>query len=138
MLKVVLEEGIQKPTKTHKDDAGYDFYSPESFVIKAGRAVVVDLGVHMGIPSGYVGFIKSRSSMNIKKGVLCDAGVIDAGFTGPIKIKLYNHSSRDVLIEKGDRIAQIVIFPIFNEEIEVVNELPKSERGDNGYGSSGR
>ena len=91
----------------------------------------------MEIPSGFVGFIKSKSGMNIKHSIQSE-GVIDSGYTGSINVKLFNHGSRDVRIEKGQKIAQIVLLPIVTPDLELADSLRETERGDSGFGSTGK
>ena len=95
-----------------------------------------DTGVHVAIPEGYVGFLKSKSGLNINSG-LQSAGVIDSGYTGSIRVKLYNHGHEMIQIVRGQKISQLVILPIETPEVELVNELEETERGNNGFGSSG-
>jgi dUTP pyrophosphatase len=136
-LKVVLEEGAFLPKRAHDLDAGYDLYSREDGRIFPDARAVFDTGVHMAIPEGYEGHIRSRSSMMVKKGCITD-GTIDSGYTGSIGVILFNLSGKLVEIKKGEKIAQIVIEPIFTPELEVVEELEATDRGTNGFGSSGR
>ena len=135
-LKVVLDEGAICPSVAHEHDAGYDLYSREDAVIYPNTRRIFDLGVHMAIPVGYEGHIRSRSGMMVKKGCLTD-GTIDSGFRGSIGVILFNLSEKLVEIKKGDRIAQIVIEPVITPKLEVVDALDKTERGENGFGSSG-
>lgn len=151
-MKVMLDEGAYLPTKAHEDDAGWDLYSREDgdVTIPGEGSYVFDTGVHVEIPSGYVGMIKSRSGLNIKHGIQAE-GVVDAGFLGSIKVKLYNVGKRDVCydyccafealpytVHPGDRIAQLVVMPIATFGLEPVDFLEATERGSNGFGSSGR
>lgn len=98
---------------------------------------VIDTGVHVAIPAGYVGFLKSKSGLNIVRGLTSD-GTIDAGYTGSIRVKLYNHTGQWAKFDRGDKISQLVILPIITPEVEVVGELPETERGADGFGSTGR
>jgi dUTP pyrophosphatase len=91
----------------------------------------------MEIPEGYVGFLKSKSGLNVKHGIT-STGVVDAKYTGSIVVKLYNHSDEDYWIDRGDKITQIVFLPILTPEIEVVDHLEDTERGSGGFGSTGR
>lgn len=148
-LKVVLDEGAIMPTKAHSSDAGFDLYSREDKVIPTcihsldtGFSVehysaTFDTGVHIEIPEGYVGFLKSKSGLNVKHNLTSD-GVIDAGYTGSIVAKLYNHGNHDYQVKKGDKITQLVILPIPEVSLVQVDSLEESERGDKGFGSSGR
>lgn len=137
IMKVVLDKGAYMPVRAHKDDAGLDLRSPDTFIVKAGKSLKIDSGVHVEIPAGYVGFLKAKSGLNVKYGITC-TGVIDAGYTGPIVVKLYNNGSDDVLFERGDKITQLVILPIVCPDLVQVDRLEDTERGDAGFGSTGR
>ena len=136
-IEVKLEPGAKLPTKAHEWDAGFDLYTPRSIYLAPNRAAAIDTGVHMCIPQGYVGMIKSKSGLNVKHGVSCE-GVIDAGYTGTIVAKLYNNGSDPVHFEAGDKITQIVILPIPEVRLVEVDAFDETERGENGFGSSGR
>lgn len=136
-IKCVIDNGSYMPTKAHKEDAGFDLYTPEFVTVEAFGSAVIDTGVHIAIPEGYVGFIKSKSGLNVKLGLRAE-GVIDAGYTGSIVVKMYNDSHRAYTFARGDKITQLVILPIPDIEFERVESLEKTERGSNGFGSSGR
>ena len=137
IMKVMLDNGAYMPVRAHKDDAGLDLRSPDTFIVKAGKSLKIDSGVHVEIPAGYVGFLKAKSGLNVKYGITC-TGVIDAGYTGSIVVKLYNNGSDDVLFERGDKITQLVILPIVCPDLVQVDSLEDTERGDAGFGSTGR
>lgn len=137
IMKVMLDAGAYMPVRAHKDDAGLDLRSPDTFIVKAGKSLKIDSGVHVEIPAGYVGFLKAKSGLNVKYGITC-TGVIDAGYTGSIVVKLYNNGSDDVLFERGDKITQLVILPIVCPDLVQVDSLEDTERGDAGFGSTGR
>ena len=136
-MKVVLDKGAYLPTRAHEADAGYDLYAKEAWTIFPGKSKVFDTGVHVQIPNGYVGMIKSKSGLNVKNGLVSE-GVIDSGYTGSICVKLYNHGMNPVTIEIGQKISQMVIMPIYTPELEVVDELEDTDRGNGGFGSSGK
>ena len=136
-MKVMLDKGALMPTRAHKEDAGLDLYSRETVIIPAKESVKIDTGVHVEIPPDMVGFLKSKSGLNVKHGLVSE-GVIDEGYTGSIVVKLYNHSGYDYKIEAGDKISQLVILPIAKPELELVDSLGETDRGSNGFGSSGR
>lgn len=136
-MKCMLDSGAYMPLRAHKEDAGLDLRSREDKVIPAGGSAVFDTGVHVEIPFRTVGFLKSKSGLNVKNG-LTGEGVIDAGYTGSICVKLYNHSDKDYHVKAGDKITQLVILPILTPEIELVDALDDTERGTGGFGSSGR
>ena len=152
-------------TQKYDTDAGYDIKSGEDVLILPGRGVVIETGLHVCIPSFLFGVVQGRSSLSIKHGIeACNAGVIDPGFTGSIKVKLYNEDLNEpfrVLV--GDRIAQLVfhlrpagfmdflrdsfikstwsgcqIFLEFSIIERDIVDWPKTDRGNNGIGSTGR
>ena len=96
-----------------------------------------DPGVHEKKTKNTVGFLKSKSGLNIKHGITSE-GVIDVGYTGSIMVKLYNHGSKHYKVCKGDKISQLVILPCRLPELEAASSLEETERGDNGFGSTGR
>lgn len=136
-IAVVLDPGAKMPTRAHELDAGYDLYSREDATVYQSAGGKFDTGVHIEIPAGYVGFIKSKSGLNAMYGIQAE-GVIDAGYTGSINVLLRNHGPRAVEIKKGQKIAQLVILPIITPELEVVDSLEETERGNNGFGSTGK
>lgn len=137
-MKIILDEGAKMPTRAHADDAGLDLYSRENRVIYPHSSATFDTGVHVEIPRGYVGMIKSKSGLNVKYG-LTSEGVIDCGFKGSMRVKLYNHSSEAYTVAAGDKISQLVIMPIIAPELELVKDFgAETERGNNGFGSTGR
>lgn len=136
-MKIMFDEGAKTPTRAHETDAGYDLYAREDKTIPAGESACFDTGVHIEIPLGYVGFLKSKSGLNVKHGITSE-GVIDSGYTGAIVAKLYNRSATDYKVEMGDKITQLVILPILTPELELVDSMGETDRGDDGFGSSGR
>lgn len=139
-IKVLLDEYAKMPTKAHKEDAGFDLYIPtniEKIAVEPHSSIFINSGVHMIIPEGYVGMIKSKSGLNVMSGINCE-GVVDAFFTGSIGIKAYNHSDKTKWFYGGDKLTQIVVMPIPEVELVEINELPTTDRGSNGFGSSGR
>ena len=136
-INVVLDNGAYMPEKAHEADAGFDLRTPSKVIIPAKSSRIIPTGVHVEIPRGYVGFLKSKSGLNVKDGILSE-GVIDSGYTGSILAKLYNHSNKEKVFEKGDKITRLVILPIPDVEMVEVDSLEDTERGSNGFGSSGR
>ena len=135
-IKVVLDDGAVMAVRAHSTDAGADLFSREYACINPGKSHTFDTGVHIAIPEGYVGMLKSKSGLNVKHGITSE-GVIDAGYTGSIKVKLYNHGEKAVEIERGQKISQLVILPIITPELELVDSLEETERGNGGFGSTG-
>lgn len=127
-MKIVLEPWAIMPTRAHEFDAGLDLYSARNEVyIYPGESELFDTGVHVQLPQNTVGFLKSKSGLNVKHGITGE-GVIDAGYTGSIMVKLYNHSYKIYRVSKGDKISQLVILPCLLPELEVVDSLEDTER----------
>lgn len=136
-MKIKLDSGAYMPTRAHEADAGLDLYSREEVLLRGGDSYCFDTGVHMAIPAGYVGFVKSKSGLNVRHNIQSE-GVIDSGYTGSIVVNLVNHSIWPVQIEKGQKISQIVLLPIITPELELVDALEATERGNGGFGSTGK
>lgn len=136
-IDVKLDDGAFLPERAHEADAGYDIMTPKDFDIPAGGCAIINTGVHVMIPEGYVGFLKSKSGLNVKYNVSGE-GVIDASYTGSIVVKLYSHNGIMKRFHKGDKVIQLVILPIITPELRVVDDLPETDRGSNGFGSTGK
>lgn len=137
-MKIMLDKGAYMPVRGHKDDAGLDLLTPKAFAIMPGGSVKIDTGVHVDIAPGLVGMLKSKSGLNVKHGITSE-GVIDAGYTGSIVVKLYNHGKATVRFNIGDKITQLVFLPVYiPDELVVVDEFQTTERGSDGFGSTGR
>lgn len=152
-MKIKLAPGATLPTRAHETDAGLDLYSRETKVIwpmesrftiengielHLGGGTSFDTGVHIELPHGYFGKIESKSGLNVKHSVVSCGGVIDEGYTGSIVVKLYNFGTSPYTVHKGDKIAQLVIMPYLAPELELVSALDDTDRGDNGFGSTGK
>lgn len=138
-MEIILDKGAKMPTKAHSTDAGYDLYARESQIIGAKESAKFDTGLHVELPVGTVGFIKSRSGLLFKHEIVAGEGVIDVGFNGSIGVKLFNLSGRDYKVNAGDKICQLVILKLADVgELELVEHFEETERGSNGFGSSGR
>ncbi len=127
------------PQKAHSIDAGYDLRARECISVFPQDTVFVPTGVCVEIPVGFVGLLFPRSSISKTPLQMANSvGVIDAGFTGEIKVPLYNTSEVEIRdIEQYARIAQLVVVPLADVSIEIVNELDDTERGTGGFGSTG-
>lgn len=137
-MRIKLDSDALMPTRAHETDAGLDIYAREHQIVPAKESATFDTGVHIEIPKGFVGFLKSKSGLNVKHG-LTSEGVIDSGYTGSIVVKLYNNSGYDYTVNKGDKITQLVVLPIAHDfDLELVDNLEETDRGNNGFGSSGR
>lgn len=136
-MEVVLDEGAFRPTRAHPWDAGLDLRTREGFTLAPGESYDVDTGVHMSIPRGYCGHIVSKSGLNVRHGIV-STGMVDAGYTGSVVAKLYNLGTEAYEFAPGDKVTQLVVLPCALPGCVVVEELPETERGDRGFGSTGR
>ena len=108
--------------------------------IPPGEQVTIPTGIAIAIPEGYVGILAVRSSMGVRHGITMGngIGVIDSDYRGPLRVFLHNLRNRPYTVEPGDRVAQLLIVPVLRPEVEIVSSLPESERGEGGFGSTGR
>lgn len=147
-MKYYLDPGAYAPEYAHDTDAGMDLRTCSDFTLPATQGIaysndvqigsaIIDTGIHVEIPKGHAGFLKSKSGLNVKKGITSE-GVVDEGYTGSIVVKLYNHTNSEVTFRAGDKITQLVILPVNHVSLEQVDTLETTERGDNGFGSTGR
>lgn len=140
-IKKISENAII-PTYGSIGAAGADLYAllSDTLTIKPGETVLVGTGIAMEIPEGFVGLIFARSGLSTKKGLAPanKVGVIDSDYRGEIKVPLYNQSGSVQTIEKGERIAQMVITPFISADFTEVDELDDTLRGAEGFGSTGR
>lgn len=136
-MRIKLDEGAYMPLRAHPTDAGLDLRAKDGGSIMPGSSGSIDTGVHIELPHGYYGKIESKSGLNIYNGVVSCGGVIDEPYRGSIVVKLYNFGVEPYVYMPGTKIAQLVICPYIAPELEVVNELSETDRGENGFGSSG-
>lgn len=139
-LQIVCADKRLMPTRAHEHDAGLDLKSAEHFApLAPGERRLVDTGVKVAVPAGCVGLVHPRSGWAHKYGItVANApGTVDAGYTGTIKVNLINHGNDVVSVGYGDRIAQLVIQRVELPELEVVDSLDTTTRGDAGHGSTG-
>ena len=128
------------PTYSHPGDAGADLHSAEARVLAPGERALVGTGVSIALPDGYAAFVVPRSGLAAKHGitVVNAPGTVDAGYRGEIKVCLLNTDSTAAFrIEVGDRIAQLIVSPVVRAQFIPVERLPGSQRGDDGFGSTG-
>ena len=139
-MKIMLEKGAKAPQRAHATDAGLDLFAREDKFIWGGESATFDTGVHIQLPPGTYGKIESKSGLNVKRSIVSCGGVIDEGYTGSIVVKLYNLAPRGAAytVKAGDKIAQLIIMPCLYESCEHVDSLEDTERGADGFGSTGR
>ena len=136
-----LDPEVALPSYAHPGDAGLDLVTTVRAEVAPGERVLLPTGIAIALPEGYVAFVHPRSGLAVKHGVsLVNApGTIDAGYRGEIKVSLVNLDPRDpVVLERGDRIAQLVVQRVEHAVLHEVTALPGSDRGESGFGSSGR
>ena len=126
------------PTKANLSDAGWDLYAAEDAIIDPSARELRSTGVAIAVPEGFVGLIWDRSSMAAKRGVHRFAGVIDSGYRGEIKVCLWNASDRYCVVNRGERIAQILFQQVPPFTLIEVFSLDDTDRGRGGFGSSGK
>lgn len=135
-MKIAVDLGADAPTRAHKTDAGLDLYAKRGGIIFPFCRKTFDTGVHAEIPENFVGMLTSKSGL-MARGIT-SRGTIDSGYTGSIKAVLFNHSFRIVRIKKHQKVTQLVLMPIITPETELVDRLDETERGDGGFGSTGK
>lgn len=135
-VKFTLDKGAYPPERAHATDAGLDLRSRENTVVPARESAIFHTGIHMQIPHGYAGLLVSKSGLNVKFGIT-STGLIDEEYTGEIVVKLYNDGFTGKIINKGDKISQIVLIPVLYATPVQVDKLEAGERGENGFGSTG-
>lgn len=140
-MKIVLDPGAVMPTRAHPYDAGLDLYAPgsmdETVIPPFGGRETIDTGIHIQIPQHFAGEVKSRSGLMTKRGIVTD-GTVDYGYTGSVRVTLFNHGEEPYCVKPGDKIAQLVIVPCCLPLLEVAEKLEETDRGNRGFGSSGR
>jgi dUTP pyrophosphatase len=137
-IYIVNKSGLSKQfQKAHIHDAGFDLLSNVDTTIPARGSQLINTGLHVEVPYGSAGIIKSRSGLAVLYGLEVGAGVIDAGYTGEILILIRNHSDKDYSVRRGDKIAQMLIVHVNCSAVIPVRELTESERGPNGFNSTG-
>jgi dUTP pyrophosphatase len=134
-----LDPSIELPSYAREGDAGLDLRAAHDATLEPGSRRLVGTGLAVAIPLGYAGLVLPRSGLALSQGVtvLNAPGLVDAGYRGELKVLLVNHGDKPVPVRRGDRIAQLVIQRVERAELIEVNELPTSERGAGGFGSTG-
>lgn len=136
-VRVQLDQMAYMPTREHKEDAGADLRTPYGVTLWPGDYKAINTGVHIEVPDGYMLEVRSKSGLMRDCGVFTD-GIVDRGYSGSINVFLFNFSKRVLKFNAGDKIAQVVFTKIDTPEFEQVDKIIGGERGDNGFGSTGR
>lgn len=137
LVKVKLDPGAYMPQRAHSTDAGADLRCMYMFTVEPHSSTLIDTGVHIELPRGTAGLLVSKSGLNTKHKIQT-TGLIDEGFTGSIMIRVYNDSSVPYTFNKGDKVSQLVIMPVYYPGFISVDEIDGGERGSHGYGSTGK
>jgi dUTP pyrophosphatase len=136
----MLDDGLPLPAYAHPGDAGADLVSAVDVEIPPGERALVPTGVSIALPEGYAAFVHPRSGLAARVGlsIVNTPGTVDAGYRGEIKLSLINHDLREpIRLHRGDRVAQLVVQRVERAVFVPVEELPGSERGEGGHGSTG-
>lgn len=133
-----LSDTATIPTRGSEVAAGWDLYASQQTVVPARGKAIIATDIAIAVPVGYYGRVAPRSGMAWKKHTDIGAGVIDADYRGPVGVVMFNHADEDLLIEVEDRVAQLVIEQISMAPLTEVESLDDTERGEGGYGSTGR
>jgi len=135
-----VRDGAVVPARAHAGDAGMDLAACERVELAPGARALVPTGLAVAIPDGYAGYVQPRSGLAAKHGIsiVNTPGLVDSGYRGELLVNLVNHDDKEpFVVEPGMRIAQLVILQVPPVELVEVDELPASERGADGFGSSG-
>ncbi len=135
-----LDRELPTPAHAHPGDGGVDLYAASGATLAPGERHLIPTGVAVAVPEGFAAFVVPRSGLAIRDGlgVVNAPGLVDAGYRGEIRVIAINHGHEDVTIARGDRVAQLVVVPVASQEWIEVDELPDSQRGAGGFGSTGR
>lgn len=136
-IKKLSSDG-QIPTKAHRSDAGYDLYSSEPVVLVPMERKLVKTGIAIALPVSLYGRVAPRSGLAVKKGLDVLAGVVDSSYRGEVGVVLINFSNERIFLDKGSKIAQLILEAHHDAQWEEVDSLPESDREDRGFGSSGQ
>lgn len=155
-MDVKLEEYAFMPERAYEDDGGADLFSPIDVLIEPGKSVCIDTGVHVKLPFEVircksrdgdgdiykkrktVGILAGKSGLATKHGITAFIGIIDFGYSGTITVMLTNTSDKPYQVSRGDKIAQLLVVPVITPRLNQIDTLWESERGDNGFGSTGK
>ena len=138
LVPYIAMSGLE-PHRAHPTDAGADLCLAKSLVLQPGQRKLVGTGVHLAIPTGYVGLLVPRSSLPHKYGVTLanSPGIIDSDYRGEVKLNLHNIGRKQAILPAGQRVAQLLIMPVELAQFRVVDALPETVRGEGGHGSTG-
>ncbi|MBR7146007.1 MAG: dUTP diphosphatase [Lentisphaeria bacterium] len=141
-VKVAMMSGCEEllPVKAHADDAAFDLRSRSDILVPVNKSTLVPTGVFIELPVNYEAQVRPRSGLALKHNITLtnSPGTIDAGYRGEVGVIMFNHGPEEFAVKRGDRIAQMVIAELPAVELETVAVLSSSDRGEGGFGSTGR
>lgn len=136
-MKIKLFKNVQLPKKSHLPDCGLDCFMPEGFELQPLETKTIGLGIGVQIPEGFAGMLVPRSSI-AERGLIIQTSIIDPDYTGEIHLIITNCSNNVVIITENQRVCSLVVYNVLNVRLDVVYEFEKTERADNGLGSTGK
>lgn len=137
-LQVKIDENGFAPRMNHEGDAGLDLFTPTPFALKPGEIAVVDLKFHIQGEKGYYYRIDDKSSL-ASGGLHVIGGIVDRNYTGPVHVIVQNLGNKRIRFERGGKIAQLIVSPVIEvSEVELIDELKETTRGEGGFGSTGK
>ena len=136
-MKVMIDWDGYEPIRAHTTDAGLDLRAKHGGIVPAHDAMTFGTGVHIQLPPATAGLLLPKSGLMVKHNLLT-FGVVDETYRGEIMIQVFNLGDEDYVVEPGDKISQLLISPVMYEGVELVRELDEGERGNAGFGSTGR
>lgn len=138
MLIKLLALNAKAPVRATEQAAGYDIFCNGYYILKPNARALIGTGFAMAIPHGKVALIWPRSGLAAKFAINTLAGVVDSDYRGEVMVSLFNHGDEMVEFKPGDRIAQMLVQDVYQRDVMIVDELPDTERGNGGFGSTGR
>lgn len=136
-MKIRVEKYGFMPVREHITDAGLDIRAMDDGVVRAHQSAVFHTGVHVELPRNTAGLFVSKSGLMMQHEIT-STGLVDEGYDGEVMVKLFNHGEADYNVQRGDKIAQLVVLPVMYEPVEIVNSIRAGERGADGFGSTGK
>ena len=138
-MRIVCESDELRPSFANPGDAGMDLRSAIGHKLYPGERALIPTGIKIALPYGTVGLVCPRSGIAVKKGitVLNSPGVVDSGYRGDVGVILFNSGEDPFVVQRGDRIAQLVVLLVLHQSLEFVESLDDTERGEGGFGSTG-
>lgn len=136
-MRIKLDDGAKQPKRQHPTDAGLDLYAMHDGIVRAKQSSTFHTGIHIELPKGTAGILLPKSGLMTKHDIIT-FGVVDESYRGEIMVHMFNCGGEDYSVRAGDKISQMLVIPVLYVPVEVVDELSDGERGNAGFGSTGR